>query len=330
MVHALCLSVLFIATLGASVEKMKIFLIIFFLSFSAQASFLQMVGSADLRLRENDKGLLLTGTFSITNRGDEPAKEVHPRFTIDHFSASLEKRTIAPGEFFVWKLKLQVPKAKMCINISPRCPVALGGKGDLAIRIDKQYQDSNGYQFSAPEVLVLSTDLAATGSANSVAYGMLLVTTEAQGGGLFKVEYDVKNMTEEAIEVEIQPVLPEQMRLMTQLVALKIGPKAGLLTHFLFRNEKALEGSTYQIPVVATWRDGEGFRRSLSQIGGIKVQNQATVSRPWRQKLNSFFSVYSVLKSDKVFWWVWLGLFAFAFTGLYFFWIKPWQSINKD
>ena len=305
-------------------------MIVFSLSLSAQAAFLQMVGSAVLRLRENGKGLLLTGTLSITNRGDEPAKEVHPRIAIDQFSVALEKRTIAPGDFFVWKLKLQIPKAKMCLSVSPQCPIALGGKGDVAIRIDKQYQDVNGYQFSAPEVLVLSTDLAATGAANSVAYGMLLVTTEAQGGGLFKVEYDVKNMTDEAIEVEIQPVLPEQMRLMTQLVPLKIGPKAGLLTHFLFRNEKALEGSTYQIPVVATWLDGDGYRRSLSQIGGIKVQNQAVESRSWAQKINSLFSVFNFFKSDRVFWWLWLGLFTLGFAGLYFFWIKPWHSINKD
>jgi hypothetical protein len=305
-----------------------LFFILFFAGHLAQASFLQMIGDADLRVRSSPDGLTLTGIYSIKNQGDELAKNVFPVLKIDNFSLSLEKRMIFAGEKFVWKVDAKIPSNQLCLKISETCPVVLPNRGDIAVRIDKQYQDANGYPFSAPEVLVLSTEQKGISSQSSE-YGMLIVTTENQGNGLFKVEYDVKNMTDSLMEVEIQPVLPEQMRLQTQVQTLKIGPKAGLLTYFLFRNEKALDGSIYQIPVVARWKDAEGYRRSLSQIGGIKVQSSdSKTPSAFEKGLQILYQNLEFLKSDKIFWIFWVGFLALASLAMYFFWIKPYRKLK--
>jgi len=191
------------------------------LSFSLLSSFcfssradarLTLDGASTLTVRDEAGKRNVSGSYQITNLGDEEARQVYPILQNGSSSWSGEPQTLLPNQSYVWKVELE---------LNPEQNPALPGKGLIPLRATRLYQDRNGFKMSARDVFfVPSPDLTPQESAKlripSLASKFFLVSE----GQDFSGTLELRNLSKQRLilfpsiwtSVELSPdELPEKI-----------------------------------------------------------------------------------------------------------------------
>lgn len=122
----------------------------------ASAAQLIIEGSAEITTEATADGVVLSGKYSITNLGDETARQVYPRFEMGGWQWAGDPRDMPPRAVQSWPFNSRISFAQISCPQNPRCAgLALPSMGFLPLLVMRHYQDLNGYSFSAPEVIRL-------------------------------------------------------------------------------------------------------------------------------------------------------------------------------
>ncbi|MEZ0392159.1 MAG: hypothetical protein ACAH59_08095 [Pseudobdellovibrionaceae bacterium] len=273
----------------------------------AQAGFLKMANTSSLQLSEKKSGLVLAGTYTIFNQGDETARSVFPSFRLDRFQWSGEAQNLGAGEQFTWSLNQIIPLEQLCLSVSPECPVALPVHGHYLVKIHKHYQDLNGYAFEVPDILELNLN----GKSQTPLNLRLQISTEDQKN--FAASYNLKNPFEERISFAIQLHLPKEMRLESSIPPVEVPSEGELQGSFQFENVKGLPGSEYIRVLSAEWAY-QGKRSGQWAYNAFKIQRKSP-ARHW--------------SLDQTFWAWWSWSLFLGLILMWIFWIRPLRRLPK-
>lgn len=280
-----------------------------FLFFAvAQAEFLKIQGEPSIQLIENDKRLHLSGEYSISNGGDEIAYHVFPVLGVDRYRWTGSAHNIGPGETHSWKIEDDVHSSKLCFERGLDCQEALPAKGRFLIRVEKHYQDQNGFQFVVPDAFIISHHPKTEPRLE------MKIEVQAEKKDIFTVSYFLENLGSDDFRISLRPLLPQEVKLITAKVPLEIKPSSKLQGHFQFVNKRGLPGSQYIAFLVAEWAQGSE-RQSLIRYESFKIPS-ATSQRA---------------SSSRFVFWVWLLLGTFlGLIGMWIFWIRPIQKMTSS
>lgn len=277
---------------------------LFLVLFSvAQAGYLRIAGNSDIHLKKQGPTLVLSGTYTMTNQGNEEAKKVWPELSLDQYTWKGFPQDLAPGESYTWEFQKKLTKGDLCLQASAKCPQALPSKGQFLIRGHRHYQDRNGYLFVIPDVLTAAL-LSKTGK-NLLDMQLKLKAIEKRE---YRAEVELVNQSEEDLKARVSWLLPYEMDQKTEAFFLEVPALGAASGRFLFRNRSGLPGSDYLAIGIAEWVEN-GERRVVFRSGLFKIENPP--------------SAISFLKNDRsvLMWTLWsvsVGLIL-----MWIFWSRP-------
>lgn len=267
----------------------------------AQAGFLQMQSSQNLKFENADSGLILKGQYIIDNQGDETAKNVFPVLQVDNFKWTGEPRDIDPGEKFAWSLSEEIPNSLL------KGP----SKGLFLISVQKYYQDYNGYQFQIPDLFQIAHNSENASSVN------LAILVQSESSEKFDVGYEIGNPNAEDLEIHLTSYLPGEVEMTSELKPVQVPAQSQLLGNFEFRNKSALPGSKYVALLGAEWKNST---ERFSQFAFASFEIPASVAGGQGQYLK---------ETDRQFlsWWMWA--MSFGLILMWIFWVRPLSKFQK-
>jgi len=282
------------------------FLICLLISVS-QAGFLKMRGEPSVSLSQTGNNLFLKGEYSIYNEGDETAWQVFPVLGMDQFRWLGPAQNISPGQSYTWKVNTPISEAELCNQVSDRCLVELPLRGNFSVRVEKHYQDQNGFKFVVPDVFFIPLQPKTFSTVH------LTLEINSEQSGVYEGRYSIENPHAENLRLSVSPLLPEEVRLITPLVPIEIQGGGKVQGSFQFKNERGLPGSQYVAILIADWSQG-GERNS--------------------QIASSVFYVPKLLDSGKwsfkFLFWFWFSLtLSLGLIGMWAYWIRPLRKISS-
>jgi hypothetical protein len=277
-------------------EKKTMIFIFLLTALNAQAGFLRILPEPNLRLEKQAQGLLLSGQFSIENKGTELARDVYPELKLDQFSWVGEKRILQAGEKFTWEISETILRKQLEEPLS----------GEFVLQIMDHYQDFNGYSFAIPNATILSLDTKTDSESNVPTMELKIESTAVNQ---FSGQIQIFNPASSPQSYQISYLLPQEVEMVTPQVPVEVPAGGELSTNFQFENRKGLIGSNYQAFVVLQWVS-ENQRRALIKTAPFRIEK---VSTKWSLE-QSFWA-----------WWVW-GL-AVGLIFMWVFWIRPLRRL---
>lgn len=278
-------------------------------SSGALAGFLRISSESDLRLIEKKGEIFLQGKFTLQNQGDESAKDVFPEFTMDRWALALSKQSLDPMQKWTWDVDEQIPRSLLCIKASADCLLALPDQGDFPLRVDKNYQDQNGYAFSAPDILRLSFDRKAS-SDKKFELIKLELKVIAESESQYRADYVIRNQVDRPIKLALHHLVPKEVETTTADLPVEIFALGELRGSFIFRNKTGLIGSEYLSFLVAEMTENHR-RKFVWSSASFKIQKFIEPARSgWRWPISR----------DGVWALFWGFLSMLAFVWVYFYW----------
>lgn len=242
----------------------------------------------------------LTGDqYSLKNNGDESSRQVHPFVQAGSWTQEFEAVDLEAGAEHVWTLPLA--------EIQKQVP-----RGRTPMPIMIRYQDTNGYQFSVPEVRLLETPGLSVDEQKILSAVPLRasMTVEPIRHNEFRVRYELENLTAEILMVTPKIWIPEELRLMTVQIPLEIKPHGKLEGFFQIHNEKALAKSYYNL--FATFEFKQNNLANFIQLtGGISITPE------------SFAPPFELHLTPRQWWIILGGLFILGWIALHILILRP-------
>lgn len=212
----------------------------------SEASFIRMniVPSADLTER------FVSVSVALTNEGDEPAFQVRARVEAGSRSVMLSgPDRLNPGERQVLTL--------------PGLPVGWMQPGAYHAVVRVEYQDGNGYPFSALAMApVVRWERPLTPFSVSVDPG------EVSGTGSIRVR--VRSLDRRVQTIHVRLLAPGDLGVRPESIQLVLDPQATREVTFGLDGERALPGSAYAVYVLSE-SEQQGRHLSISAPGTVRV-----------------------------------------------------------
>jgi hypothetical protein len=294
----------------------KLILIFFLFSSTVFAKEIRIEATPRFKLQVTKKGLLIQGNYSMLNSGDEVAKNVFPRLSLDLFEISGKPKDLNPQEQNSWDFKEEIPFSKLCTTKIKNCPVALPLAGQILVNFENNYSDANLYPFAIPQLTMLALKTNTKDESPAVQVKMALKIKRIQGDQ-YQADYEVHNQLSEDIELKLDALLPREMELLTPLSPLRLKEKASLFGSFHFKNQKGLQGSRYYAYVTAQWENA-GLRKSAWVYAPFSI-GMAIEKEP---------AFYSRISKTQIFWTLWGAIAILGFALIWRFWVLPLRGMR--
>lgn len=258
-------------------------ILLILLPLPAQAGYLTIEGKPEITLSREEAIVYLSGTYRITNRGDEEAREVYPTFRLGGWAWAGDPRSLAPEGSEVWNLNESFPAEKLACSNDPRCAgrdLPLPGLHPLLVKT--YYRDLNGYRFSAPsafpvEIGPLNPEQQASVRMPSIQTSLTLSRSNKRYRGSLQLQSSSTEPRSGAISF----FGPDELRILTQPMGFDL--PAGKLQGFDLELESfsALPGSNYPVYAIVQWgQDGVRNCLPLFSMASVVKEEEADYDTP--------------------------------------------------
>ena len=216
-------------------------LVVVLLASFASASYITMQTIAET----NSTG----GTINVTNNGDESAYQVQIISEIlDNTYKSEIKSELKVGETFSTKLPIDLSNKKA---------------GTYPLLVTIQYQDANGYLFSALLSRLIENNVPGRSE-------IVVDLQDAEIKGSVKVPVKVTNFGEQSRDVQLFLFMSGEFSVKDNNRSVSVGPKSHEDVIFTVDNFAARSGSTYAFSAIAEYDSQDGHYGAVDS-GGMRV-----------------------------------------------------------
>lgn len=251
-----------------------------------------MRGEHELGLKSANSQLVLEGEYTIVNEGNETAWKVQPVIRFDQFSWQGQEKNIPAGESASWP-----------VNDSLKLEKVLPGA--YIFQVEKRYQDQNGFQFAAPDLVALQFQQKVA------AFIDMQVQVFSSDHQLFNVTYTLKNPSTQDLKVFLQFLLPKELELQSEIAPVELPALGEVQGHFQFRNLRGPLGSQYVAFLIGDWMQN-GERQSQSTYALFQIEKKP--DQRWAPERK---------------FWVWLcWSLILGLIGMWIFWIRPLHRLK--
>lgn len=289
----------------------KISLIVLSLLLSAplMAKQIRIGGNPQLQLIKEGSHLKLTGSYTLTNSGDEEAKNVFPRILIDDFSTAGESVSLPAGKNYTWKFSQVIEDS----HLHP--PL----KGQFLAIFENNYSDLNSYPFSIPQLGLMTVGTEDKMISRQVTMALKIKKVAKD---LFQADYEVHNQMDESLPLKFKAILPKEMEMPAPISGIDLKEKASLFGSFYIKNLKGLDGSRYYAYFTVEWM--HGGERKVSwvfapfNIGAAIEKAPVQIGPRWASKLSN----------TQLFWLYWSIFALFGFLFIWVYWVMPLRKLK--
>lgn len=226
--------------------------------------------SLDTQVAASVEGDALTGSVTLTNRGDEPAYNLQTTVESQEASWTSPAKDVLP------------PQQSHTVAFREAVKGLLPGRHPLVIRTT--YSDANRYPFSA-----LAVSQVTIGQAS--APGALGILGHARLDRQGSVELRLKNLTAKEQRLAVRLVLPQELSVDAPLGSMTLAPYGEARSAFHLRNFSALSGSTYPMFAVIEYDDG-GTHETVVAAGTVRVESPTGAVRYRKTFLYAFLALF--------------------------------------
>ena len=243
-----------------------------FSALGAWASYLTISGSSTLQLEITEHEGKVTGSYKIENQGDEMARDVFPSVTIGTWQWAGAPHALNPKEGFTWQINQSFSLDAL------RCPATeCGGRdlprrGNIPLLVHRNYQDQNGYQFSAAEVQIIPLGELTESELAIVRVPELAGKLQFVGNGQeFTGELQIQNTTPESKQVSVRYFTSREIQILSLPQFVEVKPNRILSVEFKAKNFRGLNGSSYGTFALLEW-ESLGLRKALAVGAPISLK----------------------------------------------------------
>lgn len=223
--------------------------------------------TTDLDLYENNHMLKVQGSIEVKNVGNEMAQAVNIEILEPKISNQLAVVGIAPGGQSKWEIE--------SVNIENKGSQA---SRQVAVVFLINYQDANGYHFSAPSVVIARFK----NQDSAIEYAPKVTTSiQAEGDGEYSVRYQIKNDSNAKLILSPSLVLPKELQLVTREAPIEIEKNSEASVSYQVAKAGAIEGSRYNIFLLLRWQDQEGLR-AQSFVDSLEIRGKTKIVLNWK------------------------------------------------
>ncbi len=250
----------------------SVILALFMMPALVWASYLTINGEGKISVSKESSGYLVKGTYEISNFGDETAKNVFPSLTLGAWGWAGEPRSLGIKEKFLWEISATLSENEL------QC-AATGGdlcageslplRGVFPLLIRRHYEDTNGAQFSAAEVIGVTIGDLSTNEIQRVRArqidGLLLCDGD---GSEFACSVDGRNFSDTPHAVAVGLHTSQEIQVQTKPSVVTIDGQGAAVAHFDIKNFTGLMGSKYAVFGVMQWNEGgvRGLRTLFTTV----------------------------------------------------------------
>jgi hypothetical protein len=231
---------------------MKKFVVSFFILLTLPPALASVISLTVVLSTTKTAEYSLEARVKLLNSGDEPAYNVQ---------VSLLAKKFKSKPFFLEKLNPKEPFEKE-VNVSLREKI-IPGKYPIVVLVD--YTDANGYPFSSvfPSFIVYNTETV------SSVLGTIPETSLSEKGSGKLILY-IKNSDDVSHTVNIELILPREIRSFDKKKEVLIGPGEIEKLEFEVSSVSATPGSRYTVLASIEYED-EGLHYSSFGLGRINI-----------------------------------------------------------
>lgn len=251
---------------------------------NASAAMLKVDGFSQLEFLIDNEQVTISGSYRIRNNGGEPVYNVSPILRVGGWSWSGPPENLLPADNYDWEVSEVVPLATLtksaglqCLDFEPR-------RGFFPLYIMRKYQDINGFQFSAADLLKVELGELSGGERGRLQAPPVKTKLElAAGTGQSKAtgSLTVRNLSDEPIKLALTTHVGRELSARADQSCVEVPPHSQESYGVEVEEFNAVPGSNYPVIVIAEWRQGElaNFDRAIGRfvIGPKKVDNPT----PW-------------------------------------------------
>ena len=232
---------------------------------SAEASYLTINGAPTLNVSMDGENISLSGSFEITNRGDEEAADVFPGLSLGQWSWVGSPKRLPAGKSEIWEISARIAADGLGCRGGEVCGGAdLPGLGKFPLLVRRHYSDLNGYQFSAADVASVIIGEMQPQSKVALQTPVVDAVYLCDGDGRdFQCELSVRNSGTLARKVEVSYYTAKELEVLSRPTLLPVGPNETARTSSRLRNFRGLPGSTYAVFAILQWEE-TGVRNFIS------------------------------------------------------------------
>jgi hypothetical protein len=237
-------------------------LIAFLLTLSASAGYLTINGQSDIEHSFSDEKLTFSGTYTISNKGDETAYDVFPTFHIAGWRWALDPQEIRQSQSRSYPMSAEIEAEKLkCIEYS-NCQDNLPVIGKHPMLVKRHYRDGNGYAFTAANIQPVEFGELNPDQKYSLRVPGILMKVEirnsgADGSGIIEIESRLK----ENKKIFLQLASAEEVKLKPASLTIELPSNSKKSVEFEIQNDTGLVGSSYAVFAIAQWQEN-GVRNS--------------------------------------------------------------------
>lgn len=236
-----------------SMKSLLIALISLIYAPVALAGYLTIGGSSNLTASLNGSTVLLRGTYTITNTGDEQAHRVFPSFQLGTFTYSGEPKSVGVNGEERWEIKADIDLKN--IAGGETSPNAVKGMYPLLIR--RHYEDANGAKFSAPDVELLPLGNLTEQELGTVRTPRLTPLVSCDGNGeTFTCKLEILNTGDDSYKVHTFYHTTMEIQGVTPPGDIEVPARDQASWSFDLKNFSGLPGSSYGVFAILEWQDG--------------------------------------------------------------------------
>ena len=230
----------------------------------AWASYLTISGNSTLKLEMGEHEGRITGSYKIENLGDELARDVFPSITIGTWQWAGEPHALNPKEAFSWQITQNFSLDALRCQAAACAGKELPRKGNIPLLVHRNYQDQNGYQFSAAEVQIIPLGELTVEEFATLRVPDLAGKLQFVGNGQeFTGELQIQNTTPETKQVSVRYFTSREIQILSEPQFVEVKPNAISAVKFNAKNFRGLNGSSYGTFAVLEW-ESHGLRKTLS------------------------------------------------------------------
>lgn len=212
------------------------------------------------------QGQQVRGKIKVKNTGNELAQAVHLEIIEPKRAGEAEgsyvPSNVSPGELKEWNYE--------SVNLADI-------QGQIPIIFRVNYQDTNGYHFSAQSVAIAQANNQDYASMPAPKVSARILREE---DGEYKITYQIRNDTDAKFVFKPSLILPNELQVMTTETHLEVGAKKEIEVSYQVATRGALGGSRYNIFLLLRWQDG-GIQRAQNFVESLEVRSKSQRFLNW-------------------------------------------------
>ena len=250
---------------------LSLFLKFFAFSYFALGGHLQIGGDPKLQLSTMGTDLSVTGDFELGNLGDESARDAFPEIQLGQWLWTGEPKNISPNQKNLWQINAKFPFEKLKCTPETCGLFEFPTQGYFPLRIQRHYQDVNGYRFSSPQVAVVMIGEPSKEALMAARVPVLSSKLKVeQSGDEFAGTVEIRNTASHDIKVSVSFHTANELQVLSPTASLTIKPQGIEKTNFGLKNYSALPGSVYAFFALLQWEEA-GMRNATFASTSVPI-----------------------------------------------------------